>query len=194
VLVVPASRAGEQPHLPAEAAEDDNLPAKLESMSEAFARVDEYNRRSVASGELRRRLAVEQERFREALHGTSIHSQYEIVAAWALPHFVRADRLAIKYQRLHYRAAAWLYGLAAFAVAAIAAQSQFRAPAAVALAEIVFMAGVLGTLGFAHRRGLHDRWLGYRSLAEGFRSAMFITMTGAPDRRDGETGDVDAPW
>ena len=45
---------------------------------------------------------------------------------------------------------------------------------------------------------VHERWMAYRSLAEAFRSATFIAVTGARDRRDrGGTAELRAyqePW
>jgi hypothetical protein len=44
------------------------------------------------------------------------------------------------------------------------------------------MFSVLTILWIARRGSLHERWLGYRSLAEAFRSSIFLAMINAPIR------------
>jgi hypothetical protein len=198
LLVVPTTRANHRGRAAKSTPAGTDPAIRLNPGSEAFRRIDEYNRGSVQDRDLRRQLEIEEARLGEAAEGSAIHWRYEAVAAWALPRFVRADALALMYQRFYYRSAVALYGLAALAVTAVAAQSQFAWPAEVAMVEIAAMLGVLGTYGYAHSRALHQRWRGYRSLAEAFRSALYITLTGARDRHGGdrpnEIGEVDEPW
>jgi hypothetical protein len=186
MLVVATSRQGSPDRAPQHALGGVEQVGKVKLASEVFDRLEEYNQRSVQDPGLERKLEVEEARLGPAVEDTPIHWIYEIVAAWALPHFVRADSLARKYQRWYYASGTALYGLAALAVTAVAAQWLFRGPSWVAALEIVFMLGVVGIYASAHSRGIHDRWLGYRSLAEAFRSALFITVTGALNRLAGD--------
>jgi hypothetical protein len=182
VLVVPTARAGDPDRTPDPPAWRSEIQ-RLGPATKALQRLDEYNRPSALDRILRSRLEDERTRLEEGFQlGWAIPREYHPVTTWALPHFVRADVLAVKYQRAYYRSALGLYCLAALAVVAVVAQTQFNWPIALAFVEIAAMVGVLGIYGRAQARRLHERWLGYRSLAEAFRSALFITMTGIHER------------
>jgi hypothetical protein len=65
------------------------------------------------------------------------------------------------------------------------------------LAEIGIVVALACALLFGRRGRQHDRWIGYRSLAEAFRSALFVAITGAgaQDGKDrDELHDVDQRW
>jgi hypothetical protein len=199
VVVVPTARAGDTEHASLEAQLDAlRRPVKLDHVDEAYRRIKELNRRSLRERRLRRQLEDMDTRLSKAAADSQIHWRYRIIAAWALPNLVRADALALKYQRWYYRLAGGLYILAALAVVAVAAQSQADWSSKLALFEVGCMLVLVTTYGIARRLRLHDRWLGYRSLAEAFRSALFISMSGARARsadevqRDHEARDE--PW
>ena len=92
-----------------------------------------------------------------------------------LPHFVRSDLLAMRYQNLHLRTGSMVYLLAAAAVAVIAFQTIFlpKWPAILVL-EVLFMIAVLSIIYLGHRQHWHEKWIDYRFLAERFRSALFL--------------------
>jgi len=101
-----------------------------------------------------------------------------------LPPFVRADALAVRYQRRYYRAGTALYLFASAAVAAAAFQALF-APARHALAwvETALVAGALA-LAIAITRGRwHAKWIDYRLLAERLRSGIFLAVAGVDAAR-----------
>lgn len=163
---------------------------------ESLERTEELNR-GQDDDRARRLIERKQERIGGPAEGSRIHWQYETVANWAVPRLSRAESLALKYQRLYYFLGGGLYGLAALAVTAIAAQSQWHWSPRIALVEVGFMLALLALYGIARHIRVHERWVGYRSLAEAFRSALFIALAGAhrkgePD--NGVIGSSDEPW
>jgi hypothetical protein len=108
----------------------------------------------------------------------------EAVAGWVFPYFVRADILALRYQR-HFR---WLsvaiFILAAAAVGVVAMQTNFWPNLnGLALIEVICLIGLLGILMMNRRWRLHDQWISCRFLAERLRSAYFLALAGTGDRR-----------
>jgi hypothetical protein len=199
VLVVPTARPGSSQNGSESTAPNPQSEIRLAPpTTEAHQRLEEFNRGSTKHGELRQQIEREQARLDEITEGSPIHWQLMSVAAWALPRMVRADALAIFYQRWYYRLGSALYVLSALAVTAVAAQSQAGWDPVLALFEVGFMALLLVFFWLARRAGVHERWLGYRSLAEAFRSGLFITMTGSRNRPQDRTidswGVVDEPW
>ena len=108
----------------------------------------------------------------------------EAVASWVFPYFIRADILALRYQR-HFR---WLsvaiFILAAAAVGVVAMQTNFWPNLnGLALIEVLCLIGLLGILMMNRRWRLHDQWISSRFLAERLRSAYFLALAGTGDRR-----------
>jgi hypothetical protein len=199
VVVVETAREG-RPDGPLDGAPSGGDAAALRpSAHDALRRIDEYNACSPIGQDLERELGLLTARLGQAPDGSPIDRRYRTVAEWALPHFVRADGLALKWQRRHHRVVAALYILAALAVTAVALQSQFfpEKPLLV-LVEVTLMVVLVAIYRYGMHSDMNDRWLGYRSLAEAFRSALFIATAGTQQRADGERsaelGDVDEPW
>jgi hypothetical protein len=96
-----------------------------------------------------------------------------------MPHFVRADLLAVRYQRRHSRAGTAVYVLAAAAIAIVALQATFLPglPRLVWL-EVAFMAGILVLLAFSRAGEWHRKWIDYRFLTERLRAALFLSTAG----------------
>ncbi len=158
--------------------------SRRRAASDAFIRIDHYNRVSLQSNRSRKKLGLERARLGRPLVGSSMHWRYMLVADWVLPHLMRADRLAVLNQRLH-RTLAWaIHLLAAFAVTAVAVQTVF-APrnSSLLIVEIFLVVMLLLAVVIGRRARLHDRWIGYRSLAEAFRSALFFALSGGDDHR-----------
>ena len=108
------------------------------------------------------------------------------LSAWMTPYFVRADRLAIKYQRWFYRLTTIGFVAAAMAVLTIATVALFwKSHPALAAVELFFLALVILVFAFGRRKALHDRWLSARFLAERLRSAVFLKAAGLGYRREG---------
>ena len=186
VLVVPVRRVGapdRQPHRPEWSGKPWQAPA---STAAAYQRIEEYNRGLADHGSSRAQVEREEQRLGARAEGSPIHWRYEAAASWALPRFVQADSLAKKYQTLYYALGSSLLALAALAVAVVAAQSVWGWDPRVALIEVGCMLVLLAVYGLARAISVHDRWIGYRSLAEAFRSALFFVIAGGPSQQDRE--------
>jgi hypothetical protein len=156
----------------------------VERTRSVLQRFDDYNGRPADD-----RLAASIERERSKLRAYSrdpaIHRAVERVADWALPQLARADVLALRYQRLYHYLGDAVFALSALAVAAVALQTSFTPHRPiVALTEVAFLLLLLGFVRYARRGHMHDNWIGCRSLAESFRSALFIVMTEDADNRE----------
>jgi hypothetical protein len=166
---------------------------------DAFACIAHYN---VAHGRgSRERHSVESEfaRLGRPLEGTSMHWRYRLVADWALPRIVRADRLAIANQRRHTRITWAVQLLAASAVIVVAVQTTFFDHKPIVLVGEIFLVLVLLlAVAVGRRARFHVRWIGYRSMAEEFRSALFLALSaGVEDplrSRAGVLGEPEEPW
>jgi hypothetical protein len=99
---------------------------------------------------------------------------------WIEPHYSRADFLADRWQGRYRRLSNVLFFAAAGAVLAIAAQVLFfpDTPELV-LVEIGLLVLALAALFLGKRLKTHGRWIAHRVLAERFRSALFLALTGA---------------
>jgi hypothetical protein len=162
-------------------------PASLDNLSHAWAGTDEYNRLELDDPRVAGKLKEEMAEFAKVSAG-SIHWACAAVANWALPHLVRADVLALKYQRLYLRLGELLFGFAALASTVIAAQVVFGWAKEVALIEVALMLLLVIGVALGRRARMHDQWIAYRSLAEAFRGAPFIALTGLADRPAGDAG------
>jgi len=197
VLVVPAARAGNPPGsadsaTPTVGVAVDRVPRL------ALDRVDELNRLRLRDPGPHRQLVALESRLEGIVGESSLASEFELVAGWALPRLVRADWLARKYQRLHYRLAGSLYVSAALAVTAVAIQIEAGLSERFAFVEVALLCAALAMFAVARWLGPHERWLGYRSLAEAFRAGLFIALTGSKPGSDadeeGELATTDEPW
>ena len=156
---------------------------RLKAAREAFRRIDELNLRSLRQRRSEQVLRSEYARLAKPLEKSPILPQYRLVADWALPHLVDADVLAMRYQSRFRILVGAMHLLAALAVTAVAAQTVFAETEPkwlgfeIGLVSLLVLALLLGRGGH-----VHDRWIGYRSLTEAFRSAIFIVMSGAGER------------
>jgi len=98
-----------------------------------------------------------------------------------LPHYSRADFLAICYQKLYTQAAAWLYRLASIAVAIAVLQVLFVPGQTEWIAfEIIALIGAVVWFRISLIENWHDKWLNYRHLAERLRILSFTSLVGNP--------------
>lgn len=194
LLVVPAVRRSHPDPSPVPPESRPPEGGGLLVADEAYARTVEFNRGSTTEPPLHREVGAQRARLVKAAAGLGLKSELETVVAWGLPRFVRADALAIRYQRWHYRLGMTLYLSAALAVTAVAAQALAHWDRRLALMETGFMVLLLTVYVLARRLALHDRWLEYRSLAEAFRSALFVAMVKPPDvSEDPDTAPLSPP-
>ncbi len=196
ILFVPTRRVQDADRAP-ERPEWAEVPwSPAGSTLECRERIDQFNR-GQGDPRVRDQIDRKQDRIGAPAEGSRIHWQYEVVAGWAVPRIVGSDILALRYQRLYYALGGALYALAALAVALIAAQSQWGWSPHVAVLEVLCMLVLLSLYALARHIRVHELWIGYRSLAEAFRSALFIVLSGV--RRKGESDRdplcaTDEPW
>jgi len=108
----------------------------------------------------------------------------ETIAGWVFPYFIRADILALRYQRRFRWLSLAIFALAALAVAVVAVQTNFWPRLDwLAAFEVVFLGTLLGILIMGRRLRLHDQWISSRFLAERLRSSYFLALAGTGDRR-----------
>jgi hypothetical protein len=170
-----AAPPGEAPALPAP-----NWPPP------SWRRLDEYN--SLDRRVARRRRAIEAEggRPEEGIADPGVRALYERIATWSVPRYARAEVRARAYQRQYYLVVDLLFGLAALAVAAVAWQTSFHPDEPLwTLLETAALSLAVAGFWYGRHRHLHDAWIGYRSLAEAFRSAQFLALVGAGQDDDG---------
>jgi hypothetical protein len=137
-----------------------------------------------------------QEHLSDAEAAAAARSQYEGLARQAqeeglpadslailpqhlLPHFVRADLLAVRYQRRHARAGTAVYLLATAALTTVVLQTLFLPDLPQLLwLEVTFMAAILILLAMSRAGEWHRKWIDYRFLAERLRAALFLSTAG----------------
>jgi hypothetical protein len=108
----------------------------------------------------------------------------EAMASWVFPYFIRADILALRYQRRFRWLSVGIFILAAAAVGIVAMQANFWPGLNwLAFIEALCLIGLLAILGMNRRWRLHDQWISSRFLAERLRSAYFLALAGTGDRR-----------
>ncbi len=100
-----------------------------------------------------------------------------------LPHYVRADRLALKYQRRHMRAGLAVYWLAALVAATVSVLTVVEIHASWFWLEVVELLTIILLLAAAHRGDWHRKWIDYRFLAERLRAELFLITAGIRARR-----------
>ncbi len=192
VLIVPAVRDQLRDDAPAL---DAGCP-RLRAWAQAFEGIGEYNGIAVPERKLRKAEASVRAPL-EGLDAGLIQSQLEEVTAWAIPHLARADAAALRYQARYGRFSRVIHLLALLAVIAVGLQNVFaRNQPDWLVGEIVFMVALVVAVWWARSGRPHERWIGYRSLAEAFRAALFIALSGAGEVIDDvpEVDAMDRPW
>lgn len=193
VLIVPSHEVG-HPSVVPEAIES---ATRFRAAADALRRIDEYNRGSVTSGRLAAAMASAH-RQHPVRSDSTIAPEVQAVSAWAAPRYRRADILALRHQSAYSALAKLVHFLAAFAVAAVAAVVVF-APGDTGWlgVEIFLLLALILAVAVGRRGHVRERWLGYRALAEAFRSAQFVSLAGisnveSPDLAD--IGESSYPW
>jgi nucleoside 2-deoxyribosyltransferase len=199
VLVVPTEGGQQAERLSAKEVGFPGESSRYRATRDAFRRIDDYNRMSLESSRNAERIGSQQALLGKSLEGTSMHAHYMLIADWALPHLARADKLAVSNHR-RQTALAWaIHLLAAFAVTDVAVQTLFLLNEPIWLiGEVLLVLILLLAVATSRFARLHDRWIGYRSLAEAFRSALFLALSGGDDRRrvtgTGVLGEPEEAW
>lgn len=152
------------------------FPGNAKQLSLGYHQLAAYHRDSrldqakVDAGVKREAAALKQYTGENRLPATAL----EPLIAHVLPHFVRADQLAIDYQRQYIRATTGLFYLSAIAVTVVVGQILFLPHHTwVILFEILAMVGAVWLWNHCRREAWHEKWLQDRYLAERLRSTMF---------------------
>jgi hypothetical protein len=193
VLIVPSGGEGPASVVP-EAVES---APRFRSAADTLRRIDEYNRDSVVSGRLGDAVASAYGEH-PVRSESKIALEVQAVSAWAAPRYVRSDMLALRHQSVYAALAKLIHSLAAFAVAAVAAVIVFAPDETGWLGfEILLLLALILAVAVGRRGHVRERWLGYRSLAEAFRSALFVSLAGIRDAGPSDladVGDSSDPW
>jgi hypothetical protein len=103
---------------------------------------------------------------------------------WILPDFVRADMLALHYQKRHEFVSTLMYVLPVIAVLAVTTQALFASEHPwIVLFEIGALTGLLFLFLASRRTRLHGQWISYRFLAERLRSSYYLAVIASSDQR-----------
>jgi hypothetical protein len=155
------------------------LPDAIESLSPGFAELTEYNRPGViAADELLSALKQEEEALYRSMREIGLDAGLLKPAIdQLLPRYVRADRLALRYQRRYLFAGRGLFYLAAMAVTlAVTQEVFFREQMWLSLLEFAAMAAAWLLHTSSRRRGDHEKWLRNRYIAERIRNGVFTVL------------------
>jgi len=162
--------------------------SRADVVNEAASKLRKYNTGAIDSAEfdeqmreLRKKLMPDMAR---EIPIDPLGLSREAVAGWVFPYFIRADILALRYQRHFRRLSVAIFALAALAVGVVAVQANFWPRLNwLAVFEVLSLGGLLLILGMNRRWRLHDQWISSRFLAERLRSAYFLALAGTGDRR-----------
>jgi len=153
-----------------------------------FHDIDEYNSQRINAKKLRKALLSQRSFFVSQAERTRLPlDKLSVTLEYFLPQLVRADILALRFQRLHHGTGSLIYILAALAIFVAAFQSLFIPDRPLILIfELVLLLMVLAIFLLGQRQRWHNKWLDYRFLAERLRSALFMALVNAgmtPSRR-----------
>ncbi len=157
------------------------LPKNASGWSSRFLQVAEYNsdrafRKSSYDKVLERNLTK--------IEGTARNTGLDLRFIQPLlddlvPHYARADSLAVHYRKLHTRSAIWLYRLAAIAVAIAVFQAlYFPERTGWTVLEILALIGAVIMFRVSFAKHWHEKYLNYRHLAERIRILLFQSVAG----------------
>ncbi|MCU7812515.1 MAG: hypothetical protein KZQ77_15000 [Candidatus Thiodiazotropha sp. (ex Notomyrtea botanica)] len=96
-----------------------------------------------------------------------------------MPHYVRADALTLRYQKLHVMASKAIFLLSATAVSIAVFQVLFYPHHVWIIGfEIIAMIGALLAFSINKKQAWHEKWLHDRFLAEQLRTSMYTLILG----------------
>lgn len=162
------------------------FPTNMDALSTTYGEIDAYNDDPAYSEDICQSLAEKSYAFlNNETDKAGLPSQIlERVSTGIFLHQIKADQLAIEYQRLHIRSAVSIFILSALAVSTAVLQNLFFPKWIIAL-EVLAMLSAVVILRITKREEWHEKWLHYRHLAEKLRSQLFIGflrgLRAAPD-------------
>ncbi|MEI8007341.1 MAG: hypothetical protein WCI48_14140 [Bacteroidota bacterium] len=155
------------------------IPQIPAGWSPRFMQVAEYNRDRAFRKKGFQRIFLEyQEKFESnGIKANLKPERLQPLLHSILPHFAKADYLALRYQKIHIRAAIWLYRLAAISVAIGVLQTLYAPDQTRWIAlEIIALLGAVFLFRLSLIENWHEKWLNYRHLAERLRSLIFNSL------------------
>ncbi|NMO54287.1 hypothetical protein HH310_24270 [Actinoplanes sp. TBRC 11911] len=140
-----------------------------------YREIDDFNDDEIPSAEFSGEISRQTDRLLTDSRAAGLADQaVKPYLAWSVPHLVRADHLALRYQRFYQRLGNLLFGGTFLAVAAAATQALLTSTSwLLALLEGLLMTVLLVAVVYARRRRVHAHWISYRRLAERYRIALF---------------------
>jgi hypothetical protein len=143
-----------------------------------FRDLDRYNSEKADVHKVKERIDEKQRQYLERAEESQYNSErLRQICEHVIPHFIRADMLALRYQHLYFKAGSLVYMFAAAAVIVAAVQALFfPVLPRIALIEAGFIFVVLLVVWLGNRQKWHSKWIDYRFLAERFRSAFFMAL------------------
>ena len=144
---------------------------------EASRRLDQYNRKRLPDA-----LFHAAPKFLTHMRSEARLEAGTLLIEHVLRYFIRADAIALRFQRRWLWVTRLLYALAALAVVVVAAQILFE-PSHPRYAWIEFgiLVCVTALLVIARSAHWHQRWVSARYLAEQIRSLVFLGLVGIAD-------------
>jgi hypothetical protein len=160
---------------------------RVDVLRDAARGLDAYNRArisatrlSIQSAQQRERWALPERAVEEGLHDPLFRQEG---AGRLLPNVLRADILALRFQRVFNALSSAVFVLASLAVAIVATQEVlFPEELWMISLEVLVLLCLLAIPWLNRRWQLHDRWISYRFLAERLRSCYFLALAGTGDR------------
>jgi len=157
------------------------LPKYAAEWSARYMQVAEYNRdRAFRQKDFESILQSNLDKLEKARENTGmLPEEINPFINYLLPHYSRADLLAIKYQKLHIRSATWLYRLAAIAVSVAVLQTLYLpSQTGWVMLEILSLLSAIVWFRISIIHHWHEKWLNYRHLAERIRILLFHSLGG----------------
>ncbi len=167
------------------------FPAVARELSRGYHQQAAYLRnRLVDEAELDARAREARAELERAAEGAGIPAAtLTSVVHTIVPHFVRADRLALIYQHRHLRVVNGILNLAAAAVTVAVVQVLFFPEQLWIIGlEVLAMVCVFGLWAGGRRGAWHEKWLHDRYIAEHLRSAQFAALAGMASHAQGAAG------
>jgi len=156
---------------------EENRP---EILQQTLQHLTEYNQEHIPPQKFQEEIDHYQQRLTQQGREAQLNPEH-VQPVWdhLLPHFVRAEVLANRYQHRHNLSVTGVTLLAVLAVLAVTVQMLFfpEWPQLVWI-EVAAMVLILVLLILSRRQQWHRKWIDYRFLAERLRAALFLATAG----------------